>query len=57
MDVIEQVLGLGPKAAHVKQHFRHKLIEHRNYIDEHGEDMPEIQNWSWPYKTAARTGD
>jgi xylulose-5-phosphate/fructose-6-phosphate phosphoketolase len=41
----------------VKQHFRDKLIEHRNYVDRHGEDMPEIQNWSWPYKTAARVGD
>ena len=49
--------GLGSKAAHVQQHFRDKLIEHRNYVDRHGEDMPEIQNWSWPYKTAARVGD
>ena len=57
MDVIEWVPGLGSKAAHVKQHFRDKLIEHRNYVDRHGEDMPEIQNWSWPYKTAARVGD
>jgi len=56
MDVIERVPGLGSKAAHVKQHFRHKLIEHRNYIDQHGEDMPEVQNWSWPYKAVARAG-
>jgi xylulose-5-phosphate/fructose-6-phosphate phosphoketolase len=54
MDVIERVPGLGPKAAHVKRHFRHKLIDHRNYIDKHGEDMPEIQNWSWPYRAAAQ---
>jgi xylulose-5-phosphate/fructose-6-phosphate phosphoketolase len=57
IDVIERVPGLGSKAAHARQHFRDKLIEHRNYIDQHGEDMPEIQNWSWPYKTAARAGD
>jgi xylulose-5-phosphate/fructose-6-phosphate phosphoketolase len=54
MDVIERVPGLGSKAAHVRQHLRDKLIEHRNYVDQHGEDMPEIQNWSWPYSTASR---
>jgi xylulose-5-phosphate/fructose-6-phosphate phosphoketolase len=57
MDVIERVPGLGSKAAHVKQYFRDKLIEHRIYVDRHGEDMPEIQNWGWPYNTAARAGD
>jgi phosphoketolase len=40
MDVIERVPGLGSKAAHVKQHFRDKLTQHRNYVDQHGEDMP-----------------
>jgi xylulose-5-phosphate/fructose-6-phosphate phosphoketolase len=53
MDVIERVPGLGSKAAHVKQHFRDKLIEHRDYVERHGEDMPEIENWRWPYKTAS----
>jgi xylulose-5-phosphate/fructose-6-phosphate phosphoketolase len=47
MDVIERVPGLGARAAHAKQRFREKLIEHRHYVDEHGEDMPEIQNWRW----------
>jgi xylulose-5-phosphate/fructose-6-phosphate phosphoketolase len=57
MDVIERVPGLAAKAAHVEQHLRKKLIDHRAYVDQHGEDMPEIQNWRWPYKTAARAGD
>ncbi len=47
IDVIDRVPGLGSRAAHAKQHFRDKLIEHRDYVDEHGEDMPEILNWRW----------
>ncbi|MEN6366991.1 MAG: phosphoketolase family protein [Thermoguttaceae bacterium] len=47
-DVIDRVPGLGPKAAYVKQTIRDKLIEHKQYIVEHGEDMPEVRDWQWP---------
>jgi xylulose-5-phosphate/fructose-6-phosphate phosphoketolase len=48
-DVIDRVSRLSNKAGHVKQLFRDKLIVHKQYIVEHGEDMPEITNWKWPY--------
>ena len=49
MDVIDRVPQLGYKAAYVKQMLEDKLIEHKHYIQEYGEDMPEIRNWKWPY--------
>lgn len=49
-DVIDRVPQLGPRAAHVKQALRDKLIEHKRYIGENGEDMPEIRNWKWGAK-------
>ncbi|WP_293007067.1 phosphoketolase [Nitrosomonas sp.] len=48
-DVIDRVPKLSPTGAYVKQFVRDKLIEHRQYITTHGEDMPEITNWEWPY--------
>jgi len=46
-DVIDRVPALGPSAVYAKQALRDKLIEHRQYIDEFGEDLPEIRNWKW----------
>ena len=46
-DVIDRVPQLGARAAYFKQAIRDKLIEHREYIREHGEDMPEITGWRW----------
>lgn len=48
-DVIDRVPGLGPAAAYTKQWLRDKRIEHREYIKQYGEDMPEIRNWRWSY--------
>ena len=49
MDVIDRVPQLGSKFAHVKQAMRDKLFEHKQYIRKHGDDMPEIRAWKWPY--------
>jgi xylulose-5-phosphate/fructose-6-phosphate phosphoketolase len=38
---------LGSKGAYLKQTMKDKLIEHNQYIDKHGEDLPEIRNWKW----------
>lgn len=46
-DVIDRVPQLGYKAAYLRQIMRDKLVEHREYINRHGEDMPEIKNWKW----------
>ncbi len=46
-DVIDRLPQLQAKAAHIKQALRDKLIEHREYIREKGEDLPEICSWRW----------
>jgi len=48
-DVIDRVPKLGYVAAHIKQALRDKLIEHKEYITQYGDDMPEIRDWKWPY--------
>ncbi len=46
-DVFDRVPKLAPRAAYAKQAIHEKLIEHKQYIAEHGEDLPEIRNWKW----------
>ena len=48
-DVIDRVPRLRDIAAHIKQDLRNKLIEHKRYIAKHGDDLPEIRDWKWPY--------
>ena len=48
-DVVDRVARLCPINAHFKQFLRNKLVDHQQYIYEHGEDLPEIRDWKWPY--------
>jgi xylulose-5-phosphate/fructose-6-phosphate phosphoketolase len=48
-DVVDRVARLRDVGAHFKQFLRNKLVEHKQYVREHGDDMPEVKNWSWPY--------
>lgn len=48
-DVIDRVEKLHAAGGRVKEWLHDKLVEHKQYISVHGEDMPEIRNWKWPY--------
>jgi xylulose-5-phosphate/fructose-6-phosphate phosphoketolase len=57
-DVIDRVPKLRERAAYAKQAIRDKLIDHKNYITRHGDDMPEVRDWKWPGgATAGRSAD
>jgi len=45
--VIDRVPHLAALAAYAKQAIRDKLLEHKQYIAQYGDDMPEIRDWQW----------
>jgi xylulose-5-phosphate/fructose-6-phosphate phosphoketolase len=49
-DVVDRVPQLGARAAYLKQEMRDKRMQHKQYIELHGTDMPEIRNWKWSGK-------
>ena len=48
IDVIDRVPGLGSHAASLRQHLEDERMRARAYAREHGEDAPEIRDWTWP---------
>ncbi|PDS75551.1 phosphoketolase family protein [Rhizobium sp. L43] len=48
IEAIERMPGLKEKAGEALAAFRGKLAEHRDYVREYGEDMPEVRDWKWP---------
>ena len=48
-DVIDRVPKLQRIGAHFQQFLRNKLVEHKEYVQRHGDDMAEVKQWVWPY--------
>ena len=46
-DVVDRLPQTGSRGVYLKQEMQDKLIEHRQYICLHGEDMPEVRDWKW----------
>ena len=48
IDAIDRLPQTGERGIYLKQRLLDKLVEHRQYIERYGEDMPEIRDWAWP---------
>jgi xylulose-5-phosphate/fructose-6-phosphate phosphoketolase len=53
MDVIDRVPSLGSRAAPLRQQMVDERLRHRAYTREHGEDMHDVRDWTWPAGTPA----
>ncbi|MEU7765505.1 phosphoketolase family protein [Nocardia sp. NPDC049190] len=51
MDVIDRVPSLGAQAAGLRQEMVDARLAARMWTREHGADIPEVENWTWPYGT------
>jgi xylulose-5-phosphate/fructose-6-phosphate phosphoketolase len=49
IDVIDRVPGLAERAAHVRQDMLDARLRYRAWTREHGDDHPDVRDWSWPY--------
>jgi xylulose-5-phosphate/fructose-6-phosphate phosphoketolase len=49
MDAIDRLPQTGERGLSVKRTLQAKLVEHKQYIDAHGQDLPEIRNWTWSH--------
>ncbi len=54
IDAIDRLPQTGNKGIYLKQQLKDKLIEHTQYIDRFGEDLPEIRNWQWGVPNAGK---
>jgi xylulose-5-phosphate/fructose-6-phosphate phosphoketolase len=47
MDTIDRLPQTGNPGIRLKQQLMDKLVEHKQYINQHGQDLPEIRHWQW----------
>jgi hypothetical protein len=55
IDVVDRVPDFGSKGDYLKQQMKDKLIEHKHYVDRHGQDLPEIRDWKWGATAAGKS--
>jgi xylulose-5-phosphate/fructose-6-phosphate phosphoketolase len=55
MSVIDYLPETGSKEIYLRQRLQQKLVEHRQYICQHGVDLPEIREWQWAARDGARS--
>jgi xylulose-5-phosphate/fructose-6-phosphate phosphoketolase len=48
-DLVDRVPRLQRVGGHFQQFLRDKLIEHKEYVTQFGDDMPAVKGWTWPY--------
>ncbi|MDP2182140.1 MAG: phosphoketolase family protein [Actinomycetota bacterium] len=48
-DAVERIEKLEHKRAYVSQFVRDTLVDHREYIERYGEDMPLVRDWTWEW--------
>lgn len=56
IDTIDRLPQTASRGVYLKQLMEEKLIQHRQYINEYGVDMPEIRDWQWP-STLSKTSE
>jgi xylulose-5-phosphate/fructose-6-phosphate phosphoketolase len=55
IDVIDRVPGLESRAGHVRQRMVDQRLRARQWTRDHGEDMPEVRDWTWPSQAVPRS--
>jgi xylulose-5-phosphate/fructose-6-phosphate phosphoketolase len=49
MDVLDRVPGLAAHHAHLRQEMVDAKLQARAWTREHGDDRPDVREWTWPY--------